>query len=132
MNKFKLKKNYCTSIYQCITPIFYISKIFGLAPFNLPSKNTIFKSSYLDYSIFLLFETICLYLLYYILFSSFTSDGTSSILNMCGIASILWIILVTSVSVLLSMIHRQTFCHILMLVNECDEKVFKLDLINFN
>lgn len=131
MNKFKLKKIYCSSIYQCITPIFYLSKIFGLAPFNSPSKNTIFKTSFLDYSIFLLMESCCLYLLYYILFSKFIVSVPLTILHICGVASILWIIFVTSVSVTLAMFQRKTFYHIFMLVNECDEKVFELVLINF-
>lgn len=127
MNKFKLKKMNCSSIYQCIAPIFYISKIFGLAPFTLPSKNKTLKSSFLDFIIFLLSETICLYLLYYILDSKYIfSPPDSIILKLCGIASVLWILFITIVSIILSVFHRQTFYNILLLVDECDEKVFQL------
>lgn len=124
MNKFKLKKLNCSSIYQCITSIFYQSKIFGLAPFNLPVKNKILKTSFCDFLIVLLSETICLYLLYYILFSNYIiSPSGSKILKICGIASILWILFITSVSIILSMFQRETFYHILRLINECDDKV---------
>lgn len=126
MNKFKLKKLNCSSIYQCITPIFYLSKFFGLAPFNIPLKNKILKTSFLDFLIFLLNGTISCYLLYYVFFSNYMiapSTTDSSVLHLCGIASILWILCIISVSIFLSLFQRQIFYDILRIVNECDDKV---------
>lgn len=132
MNKLQFKICKSSSIYQCIRPIFYLSKIFGLAPFNLPSKNGIVKTTFYDYLLWLLSETVYLYFLYFIIFSNYIlSPSMSVVLSICGFAAVLWILFITIVSIVLSMIFRRQSYNVLRLVNECDEEV-KISLTSCN
>lgn len=122
MNKLKLKN--CSSIYQCITPMFYISKLFGLAPFTLPAKNEVLKTSILDYFIFLLSESVHLYFVYYINIETYLINPASSrILNLCGFASVLFMLFISITSTIRSMFSQQSLNNILRIVSQCDDQV---------
>lgn len=125
MKKFKF-----SSIYQCITPLFYISKIICLAPFCLPLKNGDSKTSILDYMYFLSTELCCLYIFYYsfertiLNFETFQNRVHDyDVLAFCIIVGMLWINWIAIISILSSMLMRQKINQILKFINECDEKV---------
>lgn len=118
----------CSSIYQCVTPLFYFSKMFGLAPFNLPSKNGILKTSFFDYLMFFLSELFFIYFFYTITSTTYMSSITdSSIFNGCATIASLTQMLIAIFSIFLAMFFlRLKIFEILKLINECDEQVFIL------
>lgn len=119
-------------IYQCILPFYYFSKIFGLAPFNLPSKNGILKTSIFDYFVFFLSELLYLYLFYYFLFLHKFSQTNSDIFNSCAVFNASYLSFIGIISIFFSMLSRMKLFNIFKLVNEVDEILLTLGGIKFN
>lgn len=123
MNNFK--KNDRSSIYQCILPIYYFSKVFGLVSFNLPSKNEISKT-YFNYFIVIICEFFYFYSFYYNVFRlPFMYLTESNILNACVSTAGISLVLIAIISLFISLFMGPKILQILKLVNECDDKVYK-------
>lgn len=128
MDKLKVKK--FNSIYQSITPVFYFSKILGLAPFTLNPKDGKFKSSFWDFLIFLLLEYLLLYLFQSNIRSIYLISPTDSvILNICERVSLFWMHFISIISIFIIMFCRHTIYEILKLLNDCDEKFLSIGAI---
>lgn len=128
MIKLKVKK--FNSIYHCITPIYYFSKIFSLAPFTLKPKDGKFNSSYWDYLIFLLLESLLIYLFQSNIRSIYLITPTDSyIFNMCERVSLFWMHFIAILSIFIIMFFRRKFYKILKLLSDCDEKLLSIGAV---
>lgn len=113
------------STYQCISPLFYFSKIFSLAPFCLPSQNGVLKTSVVDYIIFVLCQVYFSFILYLTIdFHFVSSESDSIVVNICATVAVLWLMCLSFISIFLAMFRRNFFFQLLKLFNECDQQVF--------
>lgn len=121
-----MKKNNNFSIYSCISPIFYFSKIFGFAPFKLPSKDKKSKTTILDYLIVLLCLSVYTFILIcFVTHNYLVSQSDSMIFNVGGIIVILMSIVIAFVSIIIGMIMRNKIHEILQIIDDCDQEVFE-------
>lgn len=114
-----------SSIYKCISPLFYFSKIFGLAPFNLPTKNGILKTSNCYYLFFLFIESSFLYLFFGTIVDNINNVPIAelNIFNLCLEAALFYNIITAFIAIFLSIFLRKKLFQTLKLINECDKKV---------
>lgn len=122
-----MKKDKSSSIYDCVLPIFYLSKIFGLAPFNLPSRDKKLKASILDYLIIFL----CMSLYTFILISFVThnylgSQSDSMIFNIGGLLVLFVSIVIAFLSVIIGLVVRDKIHEIFQIIDECDEQLISM------
>lgn len=116
-----------TSIYDCIYPIYNVSKIFGLAPITQPRESKNRKTSIYDYLIFVICESACLFILYQCLTNNYLGKQSDSmIFNIGGIIALLTALIIAIISIYMAMLHRHKMIQILNIINECDEKVMNL------
>lgn len=134
MNTLKIKKSNCSSIYKCILPLFYISKILGLAPFSIPPKKYTLSARVFHYLTFLLILCLHLYLIHFNIISTHVNYETDSkILNICGRVSVYWILVFSIISLVVITICGHKISKILKLINECDVKLLSIGAdIKFN
>lgn len=117
-------KNSSSSIYNCILPIFYLSKFFGFASFNLPARDKKLKTSILNYFIVLFCISAYTYiLLFFDIHNYLLSQSESLIFNVGGVIVILCSIVIAFISVIVGMIMRKKIHEILEIIDECDDKV---------
>lgn len=119
----------CSSFYQSISPVFYLSNFFGFAPFSLPSKNGILKAYFFNYCFFLLNILLYLYIVYYVISDvipnmliHYVSDST--VFNTISVALLFWILITAIISLSVTMFLRHTLLQILKTINECDKQVY--------
>lgn len=120
-------KDTSCSIYDCISPVFYLSKIFGFAPFNLPSRGKKLKTSILDYLII----SFCMSVYTFILISFVThnylvSQSDSLIFNIGGLIVILVSIVIAFLSVIIGFTVRNKIYEIFQKINDCDEDLISM------
>lgn len=115
----------CYSIFQCVKPMFYLSKIFGLVPYSLPIKDGVLKKTTLfDYIIAVLSGALNLYLFYNNTSTNYLIPPSSSIIfDFCSRAALHVIILLLIITLFSNMINRSKIWKIFQLINECDEEV---------
>lgn len=113
------------SLYQSLSPIFYFSKFFALAPFNLRTNNEVFKTSFYDYLVFIISEILYSSILWITIIANINKSGLSesNIFNICIVAALIMNNVVIIISLLMSMIVRQKLFQALKLINDCDEMV---------
>lgn len=116
-----------TSIYDCIFPLFQFSKMFGLAPITLPRDGKALKTSFCDYLIFIICESVCLFVFFEILTNCYlTKQSESMIFNIGGILALLSALIIAIISIFMAMINRLKMYKVFNAINSCDEKVKKL------
>lgn len=104
--------------------MFQFSKIFGLAPITLPRDGKSLKSTFSDYLIFVICESVCLFVLYGILTNNYlTKQSDSQIFNIGGIIALISALIVAIIAILMAMINRHKMFEIFEILNSCDEKV---------
>lgn len=115
----------CSSIFQCIKPIFYVSKVFGLAPYSLPTKGGVLKKATIsDYIIAVLSGSLNIYFFYSNINVNYLLPPSKSLIfDFCSRSSLSLIILFLLVTLFLNMINRSKIWNIFQLIHECDEKV---------
>lgn len=116
-----------SSVFDSVLPMFYLSKIIGLAPFSLPPKKSSSTTKALDFSIALLITSILLYFTYLcvsrIWFATFSD---SIILNICGQSTVLYSLLLSIISIFLTTIFRHKITKVLKLINDCDKLLLQI------
>lgn len=125
-----MKKNnisVISSIYNCISPIFYLSKIFGFAPFKLPSKDMKLETTILDYLIvFLCLSVYTFILISFVTHNYLKSHSDSMIFNIGVIIVILIFLVIAFISVIIGMMMRNKMHEILKKIDDCDEEVYRI------
>lgn len=115
----------CSSIYESISPLYNVSKVFGLAPFTLPPKE---RTKASEYIIFFLAEAILCCLLYITLYIDQMIDlnlnDTGVLIDLCATLLYIWRATFAIFLIFLNMIFRRKICKILKIINDCDEKLF--------
>lgn len=111
-------------------PIYYISRIIGLAPFSLPSKDSVLKTTILDYTIVIITGLLYIYFFYsnvvYTSANYMAIPSQSILFDHISTSSLFLFIFFLLLSLFLSVIFGKTNWKIIHLINECDEKVHKL------
>lgn len=123
-------KNNNSSIYNCISPIFYLSKLFGFAPFILPSRDKKPKTSILDYLIVLFYlSAYTLILVCFVTNDYLLSQSESIIFNVGGVIVILISIIIAFISVIVGMIMRNKIHEILEIIDDCDKMLMSMGAV---
>lgn len=119
---------------KSISPLIYISKIFGLAPFTVPPNKSSLKNRIVDILIFLLIEILHLCLLYFNIHNSQSAPANDTyVFNISSKAAFFLIDISSIISIFLTMIHREKIHKIFEIINDCDEKLLAIGAeLDFN
>lgn len=111
-------------MFKCISPLFYVSKIFGLSPFTVPPNKSSTYTRAFDYLMFVFTESVFVCLMYFNIAEYIeVADSSSVIFALCQDFSFFLNNIFAIIAIFLITIYRHQIHKMLVLLNDCDRKL---------